>query len=132
MRTFSWALVLAVSCSVAPRCLEMAGYRLATPAEVRWQHLSSATGDLPIPGESQQQTGAVIADLDKDGVNDFVLSFRQKAPALVWYRRNAQGWNRYVIEKEFLTVESGGAVYDIDGDGYPDLVFGNESSNQGT
>src|SRR5262245_45409201 len=56
-------------------------------AEGPWRHLSSKTGDLPVPGTSTQQTGAVVADLDKDGVNDFVLSFRQTAPALVWYRR---------------------------------------------
>ena len=94
------------------------------PLQTRWKHLSSANGDLPVPSESTEQTGAVVADLDKDGVNDFVLSFRQKAPALVWYRRDARGWSRYVIEKEFLTVEAGGAVYDIDGDSYPDIVFG--------
>ncbi|PYU96576.1 MAG: hypothetical protein DMG25_01525 [Acidobacteria bacterium] len=62
--------------------------------------------------------------MDKDGVDDFVLSFRQKAPALVWYRQNPRGWSRYMIEKDYLTVEAGGAVYDIDGDGYPDIVFG--------
>src|SRR5206468_3131420 len=91
---------------------------------IQWKHLSSANGDLPVPGESKEQTAAIVADLDRDGVNDFGLGFRQKAPALVWYRRNPRGWSRYVIEKEFLTVEAGGAVYDIDGDGYPDIVFG--------
>src|SRR4051812_49924297 len=96
----------------------------ARAADPQWRHLSSKNGDLPVPGESTQQTGAVVADLDKDGVNDFVLSFRQKAPALVWYRRTKTGWDRYVIETEYLTVEAGGAVYDIDGDGWPDLVFG--------
>ena len=30
---------------------------------LRWQHLSSRHGDLPAPGESTQQTGAVTADL---------------------------------------------------------------------
>ncbi|HXT38620.1 MAG TPA: hypothetical protein VN887_01215, partial [Candidatus Angelobacter sp.] len=56
-------------------------------AEPKWTNLSSKNGDLPVPGESTQQTGALVADLDKDGIKDFVLSFRVKAPALVWYRR---------------------------------------------
>src|SRR6185503_4480604 len=91
-----------------------------------WTHLSSKNGDLSLPGQSTQQTGAVIADLDKDGTNDFLLSFRQKPPALVWYRRTRKGWDRYRIEKDFLTVEAGGAVGDIDGDGDPDIVFGGD------
>lgn len=32
----------------------------------------------------------------------------------------------YVVEKEFLTIEAGGAAYDIDGDGDNDIVFGND------
>jgi len=95
-------------------------------ADPQWTHLSSSTGDLPVPGPSTEQTGALVADLDKDGTNDFVLSFRKVAPALVLYRRTAAGWDRYVIETNFLTVEAGGAVYDIDGDGDPDIVFGGD------
>ncbi len=49
-----------------------------------WQNLSSKRGEVPTPpGGSTQQTGAVVADFDGDGLNDFILSFRQKAPALV-------------------------------------------------
>ncbi len=99
-------------------------FGLVQASGLSWLHLSSKHGDLPVPGTSTQQTGALVADLDQDGVNDFVLSFREKAPALVWYRRTRRGWDRYVIEKDFLTLEAGGAVHDIDGDGRPDLVFG--------
>lgn len=95
-------------------------------AGLRWLHLSSRQGDLPVPTTSRQQTAAVVADLDQDGLNDFVLAFRETGPALVGYRRTQTGWDRYVIEKDYLTIEAGGAVWDIDGDGYPDLVFGGD------
>ncbi len=94
--------------------------------EIRWQHLTTKQGDLEIPGPSTQQTGAIVADFDRDGINDFVLSFREKPPALVWYRRHASGWSRVVIEPEYLAIEAGGAVFDIDGDGDLDLVFGGD------
>jgi len=105
-------------------CILLCG--LCSRADTPWLHLSSKTGDLPAPGLSTQQTGAVVADLDKDGRNDFVLSFREKGPALVWYRRTKTGWDRYVVENRYLPVEAGGAVFDVDGDGWPDIVFGGD------
>jgi hypothetical protein len=93
---------------------------------LRWKHLSSKEGDLPVPGASEQQTSALVLDVDKDGRQDFILGFRQAAPALVWYRNTKRGWARQVIEPEFLTVEAGGAACDIDGDGDPDVIFGGD------
>jgi hypothetical protein len=98
----------------------------ARAAEINWHHASTTNGALPVPGASQQQTAALVADLARDGVNDFVLGFRQMPPALVWYRRGATNWARYLIETNYLTVEAGGAAYDIDGDGDLDLVFGGD------
>ncbi len=67
-----------------------------------------------------------MVKVDPKGGTDFILSFRRVAPALVWYRRQGNGWRRYVIEKEFLPVEAGGAAFDIDGDGDLDVVFGGD------
>ena len=94
---------------------------------IHWDRKSSTTADLPNPGTSREQTGDLAARLDPDSpATDFVLSTRVTGPALVWYRRNLKGWNRYVIEKSFLPIEAGGAAYDIDGDGDLDIVFGED------
>jgi hypothetical protein len=93
---------------------------------IRWQHLSSKTGDLPAPPGSQQQTLCLLLDADKDGRNEFVIGCRGKAPALAWYRPAAKGWMVYVIEGESIPIEAGGAFCDIDGDGDPDIIAGND------
>jgi hypothetical protein len=116
MRSSILALLLAAAAwTAAPR--------------LAWKQLSSRTGDLPTPGPATQQTGALIVKVDPKGGTDFVLSFRRVAPALVWYRRSGATWTRYVIEKELLQVEAGGAAYDIDGDGDLDIVFGGDSQS---
>jgi hypothetical protein len=105
----------------------------ATPATPRvdlddWVHLSSKTGDLPVPGESDQQTASLVLDVDQDGLSDFVIGAREQAPALVWYQRQVVGWERHVIEPDLLPIEAGGAFYDIDRDGDLDIVMGEDYS----
>jgi hypothetical protein len=111
---------------LAAACLLTGAALVATAADVRWTHLSSTRGELPNPGGSNQQTGVLVAKLDRSSADSFVISYRVKAPALVWIRRVGSTWERQVIEPDFLTIEAGGAAFDIDGDGDLDIVFGED------
>jgi len=103
---------------------------ISVAADVSWTRVSSKNGDLPDAGGSNQQTGLLIAQLDKSKAAGFVISYRVSAPALVWFQRSGNGWLRRVIEKDFLTVEAGGAAHDIDGDGDLDIVFGGDAQSR--
>jgi len=61
-------------------------------ARVNWVLKSSTTGDLPAPNEGNEQTCCVVCDIDKDGVDDFIVGERTKAPSVVWYKYNGKGW----------------------------------------
>ncbi len=92
-----------------------------------WVHLSSKTGDLPVPGTSIWQTACLVLDIDKDGLNDIVVGSRREGAALAWYRRGKDGWTRHPIDRG-LNIEAGGASADLDGDGDLDLIFGEDYS----
>ena len=92
---------------------------------MRWKHLSSKDGILVPPGPLEQ-TLCLVLDIDRDGVDEFVIGCRRQAPALTWYRRDGEKWKRYVIEGTLLPIEAGGAFYDIDGDGDLDIVAGED------
>jgi hypothetical protein len=94
-----------------------------------FQHLSSTRGELAVPNEGNQQTASLVLDIDRDGVNDFVITERTKAPAVVWYRRQTNGWTRHLLEAGPLRIEAGGAFHDLTGDGAPDIVFGGDAGS---
>jgi len=89
-----------------------------------WMHLSSRNGDLPAPNTGAQQTASLVLDIDKNGIDDFVIAERSQAPSLVWFRRSGSTWIRYIIEPAQLPIEAGGTYHDIDADGDLDIVMG--------
>lgn len=109
--------------------LGLMGCDKSKTSAIEWIHLSSAQSDIPSPGPSTQQTASLVLDVDKDGLNDFIIGSRVTGPSVLWYRRNPWGWTKYVIDNAFLPIEAGGAFYDIDNDGNLDIVFGGDSQS---
>jgi hypothetical protein len=112
-------------------CLILPGGAAAQPGAADWTHLSSAQGDLPVPNGGDQQTATAVFDVDGDGVNDFFVTDRSVSPSIVFYRRHADGWEKYTVEDDSLSIEAGSAHHDIDGDGDMDVVFGGDASSDG-
>jgi len=96
---------------------------------IRWKHLSTINGDIATPNAGDQQTSSLVLDIDKNGINDFVISERTQAASVVWYRRGPNGWTKYVVDNEPLHIEAGGDFYDIDSDGDLDIVLGGDWQN---
>ena len=95
--------------------------------QVSWELVSSKSGEIEPPNSGMEQTSAAVADFDKDGLNDFCISERTKAPSMVWYRRKAGGWERYVVEDSICFIEAGTVALDVDMDGDLDIIAGGES-----
>jgi hypothetical protein len=109
-------LILAVLCCSIGYCGE------------DWIRKSSTTGDLPAPNAGQEQTCSVVLDIDKDGIDDFVVGERTRTPSVVWYKYNGKGWDKYVIDDTRLSPEAGGDSCDVDRDGDLDVILGEDFS----
>jgi len=93
----------------------------------KWRLVSSSNGEIAVPNSGNQQTAALVMDVDMDGDSDFFISERTTSPSLTMFRYQNSKWQRYVIDNEPLRIEAGSASCDIDGDGDEDIVFGGES-----
>ncbi len=99
-------------------------------AEIKWKHISSAKGDIPVLFTGKDQTSTAVLDVDGDGCQDFAVSERSSAPALVLYRYQSNKWMPYVIEAQPLSIAAGTDAGDVDGDGDPDIVAGGARSDE--
>ena len=95
----------------------------------QWKHLSTTREELPMTNGSNQQTASLVADVNKDGVNDIFITDRTISPSVLGLVYTEEGWKRYIIEDVPLRIEAGSAAHDIDGDGDTDIVFGGEGQS---
>ena len=102
------------------------GNPVFTQQPLTWQHISSKTGDIEVPNQGDQQTSAAVADFNNDGLPDFCISERTQAPALVWYKREQNGWKKFIVEAGPLHIEAGTTTCDVDGDGDADIIAGGD------
>ena len=96
-----------------------------------WNEVSSATGAIPAPPGGPQQTSLAAGDLDNDGDQDLVLASRGGSNSVVIYRQSEGSWDTFIVESEGLGIEAGGKIYDVDQDGWADIVMaGDFKSNK--
>lgn len=62
---------------------------------IKWEFFSTEEEDFEVPNGSEQQTSTAVFDIDKDGINDFIITERVKTPSVVWYKKNGEKWDRY-------------------------------------
>ncbi|MBE0536544.1 MAG: VCBS repeat-containing protein [Phycisphaerae bacterium] len=100
--------------------------------QVTWTLVSGPESGLVGVNAGSQQTACLVLDIDKDGIDDIVVTERTQAPSVVWYKyRGDRKWDRFVIEDRPLHIEAGGDSYDIDGDGDLDITFCGDSRDDG-
>ena len=99
----------------------------AVKSKISWKHLSTKNGELPPTNGGHEQTSCVVADFDKDGINDFMITDRSVTPSVIWYRYNKGKWDKYIIDNSLVRIEAGSAVLDVDKDGDLDVIFPGES-----
>jgi hypothetical protein len=88
---------------------------------VCWRRLSNHSGEFARAGVAQQSS-AVVADIDRDGRDDFVIAGWSPKTSMVWFRSTAKGPERHLIDDRQSHIEAGGVAFDMDGDGDLDIL----------
>ncbi len=102
----------------------------ASSARLAWVRLDAASGELPLPPGSSDQTTLVDGDFDGDGRGEFMIGARGGTNAVAWYRFGESGWQMSVVDPASLPLDAGGTAADVDGDGYLDLVLAGDHTSR--
>jgi hypothetical protein len=117
----AWA-TLAVSASTSPLDLcqksKKGGKRMGAPSFTR-----VCIGELD--NGAEMNTLFNVADLNRDGKMDIFSSGRNGI--MVWFENKGGGkWERHLVDN-VRHQECGGLAYDLDRDGWPDILNGSDS-----
>ncbi len=83
-------------------------------------------------GEPSERTLCVVGDLNHDGIPEIVLAGRKPRRELYWLGRDPKGvWQRHTIDDTCASLEAGGFLYDLDGDGDLDFIAGGDYQDNG-
>jgi hypothetical protein len=111
------------------RFLGLSALNLALALGLAATATASDTAFFTMPGNAGDQQGAAVADvgdIDKDGVNDFLIG-----SPLAMHARLISGRDRHVIQDFYGSSRFGVAVAgagDVNNDGWPDLIIGAENN----
>jgi hypothetical protein len=80
-------------------------------------------------GSGQMNTLGIVGDVNGDGRPDIVISGRYGR--MVWLENPGHAESPWPVHRigEFEKIECGGSFFDLDGDGFLDIVNGSESKN---
>lgn len=76
--------------------------------------------------EAGQASNVEVADMDRDGDTDIIVPHRDGGQSLILYNDGNANFTRSQSFGPETTVASASAVGDLNGDGWPDVVIGDE------
>lgn len=102
-----------------------------TTIKYRWTKLSTEYGDLELPFKGTIQSDLIVADINKDNKDEFIVIEGTDAPSIAMYiHSGGKTWEKYIIEKRKIQAGECSAIADIDKDGDLDFAVGSGESNQ--